>query len=90
MSEHEARALLDAVHSRAESVRTKPPLTMVNDARRIAGTHTFYIDERGKCANVRIGRHRADDGLSHEYLTTDPDGLPPTGLLALPDCPTSK
>lgn len=55
-----------------------------------AGTHTFYIDEGGKRANVRIGRHRADDGLTHEYLTTDADGLPPTHLLALPDCPTPK
>ena len=55
-----------------------------------AGTHTFYTEEGGKRANVRIGRHRTSDGLTHEYLTTEADGLPPNALLALPDCPAKK
>jgi hypothetical protein len=46
------------------------------------GTWTFYTNVSGARANVRIGRH-----LGNEYLTTEPDGLPPNNLLRLPECP---
>jgi len=47
-----------------------------------AGKWTFFTLLNRVRANVRIGHH-----LSHEYLTTDPDGFPPNNLLALPECP---
>jgi hypothetical protein len=51
-----------------------------------AGTHTFYTDIGGQRADVRIGKHLSNHGSPREYLTTEPDGLPPSGLLALPEC----
>lgn len=51
-----------------------------------AGTHTFYTNVGGKRADVRIGKHLSSHGSPREYLTTEPDGLPPNDLLALPEC----
>jgi len=48
-------------------------------------TNTFYTNEGGVRANVRIGKRTTETGGTHYYLTTEPDGYPPNNLLKLTD-----
>jgi hypothetical protein len=48
-----------------------------------SGTWRFWTTGGGKSVWVIIER----TGQGHEYLKTEPDGVVPDNLLALPECP---
>ncbi len=48
-----------------------------------AGTWRFWTAAGGKSVWVVIAKTSA----GHEYLKTEPDGVTPDNLLALPECP---
>ena len=46
-----------------------------------AGTHEYYVEAGGKEVGVVVATHNG-----HKYIKTNPDGVAPNNLLALPDC----